>query len=192
MSGVRTGVSDSRTWQVLVDQPVHAFPRPARFASLTATLKLASPELRDSLFELFETLEVVGHTVVALPASYDARQPAACSTRGIVSSSTKFNLDRCDRTTHSRGRCDPLEREPLCPTSLPAEMREAQKVKRLALATALAFTPGRAAAAKLNQAAHRATPGRLVRPTHAQSRSRSRPHSEPPRIGLSHNVFAIG
>jgi hypothetical protein len=63
----------------------------------------------------------------------------------------KLILDRRQCAAHPRSHRDSLQGESLGPR-LAAHVREAQKVKRLALASAFSLSPGRAAATELKQA----------------------------------------
>ncbi|MDA1055258.1 MAG: hypothetical protein O3C40_32965, partial [Planctomycetota bacterium] len=88
-------------------------PIPAGLSTLAATLKLATPELRNRFVELFQAVEVVGDTVVSLPASDHTGQPATRLTWDFMPAAFKLFLDRCQRPTHSRSHRDPLEGESL-------------------------------------------------------------------------------
>ena len=149
---VGTGVSQTRTGKVLAYQTTHPTPIPTRLAALAATLKLATPELRDRFVELFKTVKVVGNTVVSLPTPNHTCQPATCLTWGVMAAALKLFLDRCQRPTHSRSHRDPLESESLGSACLPAYVRETQEIKRLTLTSAFPFASSRATATKLDQA----------------------------------------
>jgi len=131
---------------------IHALPGPCLAATLTAATHLAKPESRNRGVELGKTLEIVRDGMVTLPTPNHAGEPTTCLTDRRVPAANKLLLDHRERATHAAGHRDTLERESLGPPGLPADVREAKKVKRLTLTSALALSLGGALAAKLNQA----------------------------------------
>lgn len=94
---------------------------------------------------------IVGHCIVLPPTTDHAGQPATRLAHGVMPTAFKLNLDRRERATHPRSHRDSLE----CKSSGPclaAQVREPQKVERLALASALSLPSSRAVAIELNQA----------------------------------------
>src|SRR5215469_6786706 len=129
-TGIGKGVEDFRFREPALCQGEHSCPGDPMFLAPTAD---GMPPVNKQLVpEHAQASRVTGYRVVVEVASHDRFEPLAGLGQGIVHSLAELRLDASELGPHPLG--DRLA--PNCKPSkavLPADMREAQKIKRFGL-----------------------------------------------------------
>jgi len=150
MPGVWPWVGDAGGRDMLVKQPLHPFKRPTG-TLLTPSPELGTPEQKQGTAKLLQPMEVVGDTVVSLPAAVDRGQPSSDDAYRPVTTASQLQLDRRERATESFGHRDASQREAFPVSRARTNVGHPEEVERFALPSTFAFAFGSTVAAELDQ-----------------------------------------
>ena len=140
---------DTGDREPFVNVPLHTIPSDVAF--LAPPRETALPQPRNFFAEALQRLGIVRYAVVPIVAQYHRSEPSPLYRDGEVHSTPKLSFDLSELGTKALRNGLPFHLKP-SPSSLPADVREAQKVKAFRF-TQTALAPSLPCeATELNQA----------------------------------------
>jgi hypothetical protein len=122
-----------------------------RHAQLTAAAQNALPTVQQSIPHRPEAPQIAGYCMVVIKPLQYLVQPAADLARSVMEPPTQQVLDLCELAMHPLGHGHALKLEPTVAACDTADMRKAQKIKRLRPALPVATAPRVGKTTKCNQ-----------------------------------------